>query len=440
MTRMTRLSATRTPLGLAALLSSVLLAACGSMSPSATSPAVPASPTVSVKVLAINDFHGNLVPPAAGIKISDPQHPGKQITLQAGGAERMATVVSQLRAANPNHAFIAAGDLVGASPLLSALFHDEPTIESLGMMGLEYAAVGNHEFDNGLPELLRKQNGGCHPTSGCTGPSPFTGARYQYLAASTWDIAANKTVLPAYRIKRFEGVPVAFIGLTLKGTPGLISPTAAAGMRFDDEAETVNRLVPELQRQGVNAIVVMIHEGGYPTGEYDECPGISGPIVDIVKKMDKAVGLVVSGHTHRAYNCRIDGRLVTSGDKYGTIVSEIDLQLDRASGRMTEARAQNLIVRMETPKDPAQTALIASYERLAAPLINRDVGHIAAPFPKEEDSAGGGTTMGQLVADAMLAATAVPSQGGAQVAMTNVGGVRTGLILRSDGRVNFGDL
>ncbi len=440
------------------LLSSALLAACGSVTaPStsassaaaanatvaATSPsrAGGAASPVSVKVLAINDFHGNLLPPAGGIKLRDPQS-GQLVTLEAGGAERMATVVRGLKAKNPNHVFVAAGDLVGASPLLSALFHDEPTIESLSLMGLDLSAVGNHEFDQGLEELLRKQRGGCHPKDGCKGPTPFTGARYQYLAASTVDTATGRTVLPAYRIKTFEGVPVGFIGLTLKDTPNLVSPRGVIGLRFDDEAETVNRLVPELQRQGVNTVVVMIHEGGQPTGSYNECPGISGPIVDIVKKLDPSVGLVVSGHTHRAYNCRIDGRLVTSGDKYGTLVSEIDLSLDRQTGRLLEARADNLVVRPETAKDPAQTALIASYQALANPLIERPVGYLAQSVGKDEAdrNAGGGSTVGQLVADSMLAATAAPEAGGAQIALTNIGGIRTGLLRRPDGRVTFGDL
>jgi 5'-nucleotidase len=433
----------RAPRVLLPLLIAALLAACAGPAPQPSPPAAtpPAAASVSVKLLAINDFHGNLLPPSGGIRIKDEQASGGERVIAAGGAAHLATAVQQLRAKNPNHVFVAAGDLVGASPLLSALFRDEPTIESLSEMGLEITAVGNHEFDQGLAELLRKQHGGCHPVDGCKGPKPFTGARFQYLAASTWDTHSGKTVLPAYVIKRFEGIPVAFIGLTLEGTPGLVSPAAVAGLRFADEADTVNQLLPELQRQGVRAVVLLIHEGGYPTGDYDECPGISGPIVDIVKRLDRSVGLVVSGHTHRAYNCQIDGRLVTSGDKFGTIVSEIDLELDRASGQMRSARAHNVIVRHEQfPADAQQTALIASYQRLAGPLIDRPVGRISAPFGKDEADAGGGTAMGQLVADAMLAATAAADQGGAQIALTNSGGVRTGLVFQNQGQVSFGDL
>src|SRR6266576_2818864 len=201
-----------------------------------------------------------------------------------------------------------------------------------------------HEFDEGKEELLRMQNGGGHPTDGCQGPHPFLGAKFRYLRQAR-SRNTGKTVFPPYAIREFEGIPVAFIGLTLKGTPNLVSPVGVAGLEFRDEADTVNALVPELKARGVEAIVVLIHEGGFPTGDYDECPGISGPIVDIVRKFDHAVDVVISGHTHQAYVCEIDGRLVTSGDKYGTIVSTIDLKLDSVTRDVISARADNVIVR-----------------------------------------------------------------------------------------------
>ncbi len=411
-----------------------LLAGCA-LPPAAVPPALAA--TVKVQILAINDFHGNLKPPLDGIRIQDPANPGKRINIAAGGAEYLATQVALLRARNANHVFVAAGDLIGASPLLSALFHDEPTVEALSLMGLEASAVGNHEFDKGATELLRMQRGGCSPVAGCKGPKPFKGAGYQYLAASTVVEATGQTLLPAYHVKTFEGVPVAFIGLTLKGTPNIVVPAGVAGLRFDDEAETVNRLVPGLRTQGIEAIVVLIHEGGIPVGDYNECPGISGPIVDIVKKLDKAVDLVISGHTHRAYNCRIDGRLVTSGDKYGTIVTAIDLVLDRQTRDVVSAQAENHIVRNATlAKAPEQTALIAQYERLAGPLTQRVVGRIAAALPRDSNPAGE-TALGQVVADAQLAAT---RDVGAQIALMNPGGIRAALALPADGLLRYEDL
>lgn len=395
---------------------------------------------VAVRILAINDFHGNLQPPGGGIRIRNPQDPDKTVAVAAGGSEYMATALKELRRGHEHHVFVAAGDLIGASPLLSALFHDEPTIEALSLMGLDMSAVGNHEFDAGYSELLRKQNGGCHPTDGCKGTAPFRGAGFKYLAASTWDTRTQRTVFPPYAIKEFDGLRVAFIGLTLKDTPELVSPTGIAGLRFDDEADTVNRLVPELRAQGIEAIVLLIHEGGYPTGDYNECPGISGPIVDIVRRLDKAVDVVISGHTHRAYVCSIDGRLVTSGDKYGTVVSTIDLQIDRNTRDIVSAKADNVIVRNDSyARDRQQSELIASYDKLAAPLAQRVVGRVGGAFTREANAAGA-STGGQLVADAQLAATMAPEQGGAVMAFSNSGGVRTALQPEPDGTVRFGQV
>jgi 5'-nucleotidase len=272
---------------------SVLAALLALLGPASLSAAT--ADAVDLRILAINDFHGYLRPSPGGIKIADPADTTRKIMVEAGGAEHMATLVKQLRAGNKNTIFVAAGDLIGASPLLSAMFHDEPTIESLSMMGLAIASVGNHEFDEGKDELLRMQNGGCHPTDKCQGPHPFTGATFHYLSASTIEKDTGKTVFPAYEIREFEGIPVAFIGLTLKGTPNIVSPVGVAGLEFKDEAEAVNALVPELKARGVEAIVVLIHEGGFPAGDYNECPEISGPIVDIVKKFDRAVAV---SYTH----------------------------------------------------------------------------------------------------------------------------------------------
>ncbi|QDM15772.1 bifunctional metallophosphatase/5'-nucleotidase [Tardiphaga sp. vice352] len=396
------------------------------------------SAPVDVTLLAINDFHGNLRPAPGGIVIDDPADKTKKITVPAGGAEHMATLVKQLRAGKKNSVFVAAGDLIGASPFLSAMFHDEPTIEALSMMGLEIASVGNHEFDEGRAELLRMQNGGCHPVDGCRGPHPFMGATFRYLAASTIETATGRTLLPPYEIKIFDGIPVGFIGLTLKATPTLVSPPGVAGLEFRDEADTVNALVPELKARGVAAIVVLIHEGGYPTGDYNECPGISGPIVDIVRKFDRAVDVVISGHTHRAYTCEIDGRLVTSGDKYGTVVTAIDLKLDRATGDVVSAKANNLIVHTTAyAADPSQTALLAAYDKVAAPIAARPAGSLTETLTRVPDMTTGESPLGDIIADAHLAAT---KAAGAVIAFTNPGGIRADILRRADGAVSYGDV
>jgi len=414
--------------GLATALSTTTIAAAADLHP------------LEVKLLAINDFHGNLKSPG-GIKIKDPADPTKTISVPAGGSEAMATLVKEKRASAKHSVFVAAGDLIGASPLLSALFADEPTIESLSAMGLEVSAVGNHEFDKGVTELLRKQNGGCQSDKACLALHPFVGAKFKYLAASTTYKDSGKTIFPAYEIKTFEGISIAFVGLALKGTPDIVLPSGVAGVEFHDEAATVNALIPELKAKGIESVVVLIHEGGFPTGDYDECPGISGPIVDIVKKLDPAVKVVVSGHTHKAYNCAIDGKLVTSGDKFGTIVTDIDLKIDHQTRQIVEAKAHNVIVRTDTyAKDPEQTALIAAYEKVAGPLIERPVGKIAATLPKAE-APSGEIALGDIIADAQLAATKAADKGAAVIAVTNPGGIRADLVKkREDGTVTYGDI
>ena len=396
---------------------------------------------VELRILAINDFHGNLKPPPGGIRITDPNDKTKKIAVPAGGSETMATLVKQLREGHKNTIFVAAGDLIGASPFLSAMVHDEPTIESLSMMNLAISSVGNQQFDEGKDELLRMQNGGCHPVDKCYRPEhPFEGAKFHYLAASTVETSTGKTVFPPYEIREFDGVPVAFIGLTLKGTADIISPAASNGLEFRDEADTVNALIPELKARGVEAIVVLIHEGGYPTGDYNECPGISGAIVDIVKKFDRAVDVVISGHTHQAYICNIDGRLVTSADKYGTLVTAIDLKLDPQSRDIISARADNNIVRIGAlPKDHEQTALIADYEKLAAPIANRRAGSVTETLSRVPNAAGE-SALGDVIADAQLAATRDETKGGALIAFTNPGGIRNDIDRRGDGAVSYAEI
>lgn len=395
---------------------------------------------VELTILALNDFHGNLQPPPGGIRVADPADKAKKIAIPAGGAEYLATLVKQRREGKKHSIFVAAGDLIGASPFLSALFHDEPTIESLSIMGLDISSVGNHEFDEGGTELKRMQNGGCHPTDGCKGPHPFLGAKFKYLAASTIEKATGKPFFPAYEVREFGGIPVAFIGLTLKATPLVVNPTGVAGLEFRDEAETVNALIPEIKARGIEAIVVLIHEGGFPTGDYNECPGISGPIVNIVNRFDKAVDIVVSGHTHQAYVCNIDGRLVTSADKYGTILTEIDVRLDPRTRDVISAKAGNTIVRIDAlAKDAGQTRLIAAYDERAKPIAGRSSGKITEALLRDPNQAGE-SVLGDIVADAQLAATAAEADGGAVIAITNPGGIRNSILKNGDGTVTYADV
>ncbi|MBL8518435.1 MAG: bifunctional metallophosphatase/5'-nucleotidase [Betaproteobacteria bacterium] len=393
---------------------------------------------VSLRLIALNDFHGNLKTPGA-LRLPDPKEPGKQQLVVAGGAAHLATAIASLRKDTPNSIVVGAGDLISASPLISSLFNDEPTIEVLDRLGVDISSVGNHEFDRGKTELLRLVNGGCL-AEGCITGSPYSGARFRYLAANVIETATGRSVLPAYEIRKVEGVPVAFIGMTLKSTPAVVTRSGVAGLRFDDEVETVNTLVPKLRAEGVEAIVVLIHEGGFVKGAWDDpaCPGFNGEIVEITRRFDKAVDLVVSGHTHRAYACKVDGRWVTSAGDYGRFLTRIDLKLSPLTRDVVSIEAKNILIDIrEYSPDPAVAALIDKYDKLAAPRANRIVGYLKGELlPVANDA--GESALGNFIADAQLAATRVA---GAEVAFMNPGGVRAALSPKQpDGGITYSDI
>ena len=393
--------------------------------------------TVEVQILAINDYHGNLQPPSGSS--------GRVGDVDAGGVEFLATHIRQLEATNPNTVVVAAGDLIGASPLISALFHDEPTIEALNLIGLDYSDVGNHEFDEGVAELLRMQKGGCHPVDGCQDGDNFKGANFSYLAANVIDRESGKTLFPAYKIEVFRGVKVGFIGISLESTPTIVTPSGVAGVEFLDEVETINALVPELQKRQVETIVVLIHEGGQPGSfDFNGCSDVTGPIVDIANAVDPAVDVIISGHTHQPYNCVINDKLVTSGFSFGRIVTDIDLSISRETGDVVFASANNVIVTRDVPPDPAQTALIEKYRLLSDPLANRVVGSITADITRTPNSANE-SALGDVIADAQLFATAPADFGGAVVAFMNPGGIRADLTYdpsgsEAPGEVTYGEI
>ncbi|MFN3927088.1 MAG: bifunctional metallophosphatase/5'-nucleotidase [Pseudanabaenaceae cyanobacterium] len=388
--------------------------------------------TVTVKLIGINDFHGHLETDNLAFTMPNGQR------VPAGGAEYLATHIARLKQKNPNTLIVSVGDTIGAAPLLSSLFHDEPAIEGLNLMGVELNGVGNHEFDRGWQELMRLQKGGCHPQTGCQGKDRYVGAKFQYLAANVIDRATGKPILPAYQIRRIGGVKIGLIGLTLEGTPNIVPASGVMGLEFRNEVQTINALVPELTRQGVRAIVVLLHEGGVTKGGMNECTDLSGPVVDIVKNTDQEVDLFLTGHTHRAYNCVVDGRVVTSASAFGRVVTDLDLNIDSASGQVRSIRARNLLVTRDVPPDPRLTELIKKYKVIADPLTNRVIGQISSDILRQPNSAGE-MPLGNLIADAQLLATQAPDKGGAVVALMNPGGIRADLTYKPGGNVTFGD-
>jgi 5'-nucleotidase len=429
------------------------LAGCATTGPRGTAP-------VEVKLIAFNDFHGNLEPPKSAVDA--PRREEGSVRVPAGGAAYLASAIAQLRSANPNNAVVTAGDMIGASPLASAVFLDEPTIHAMNLIGVDFNAVGNHEFDKGREELLRMQKGGCakHTARRPCAVEPFPGARFGFLAANV-RTEDGSTLFPAYGMRSFGAgkgrVRVGFIGLTLKDTPTLVTPAGVAGLTFADEAETINSLVPKLRSQGADAIVVLIHQGLSTKVGYNDksCDGVEGDLLAVLARLDPAVDLVVSGHTHNAYICdygRIDPArpiLVTSAGRYGTMLTAIGLAIDPAAGRVTAKRADNLIVQSEAygnvpvtdryPRyqpDPAVAAIVRRYVDRAEPLANRVVGKVTAPALRTRSPARE-MVLGDIIADAQLAATR-PS--GAQIAFTNEFGVRADLQPAADGSVTFGQL
>ncbi|AZM61448.1 MULTISPECIES: bifunctional metallophosphatase/5'-nucleotidase [unclassified Streptomyces] len=397
-----------------------------------------------VQLLSFNDLHGNLEPPSGSSgRVTELQPDGTTKTIDAGGVEYLATHLREARKGNRYSITAAAGDMVGASPLISGLFHDEPTIEALNKLDLDVTSVGNHEFDEGARELRRLQNGGCHPDDGCPTDKKFKGADFPYLAANVVNEKTKKPLLEPYWVWKQKGVKVGFIGVTLEGTPDIVSAEGVKGLSFKDEVETINKYARELRRKGVKSIVALIHEGGFPASSaynYDcDSPGagdgISGPVADIAKNVTPDVDALVTGHTHEAYACTIPDpsgkpRTVTSAASFGRLYTDTTLTYDRRTGDIarTAVKSANHVVTRDVPEAPDMTRLIDKWNTLAAPIGNRPIGYISGDIVRD----GTESPLGDLIADAQLAygRTLDPET---DLALMNPGGIRASLTHAASG-------
>ena len=419
------------------------LASVAAATPQPPRPEDPRARNTEVQVLALNDFHGQLRPPDAT------SSGGRIGATPAGGAEYLASYVRDLRATNPNTMFVSAGDLIGATPLISAIFHDEPSIEAMNLMGLDYNGVGNHEFDEGPAELTRMQEGGCHPVEGCFAGDGFEGADFQFLAANVTYKDTGDTIFPPYAIQQFPGIKVAVVGMTLEGTPSIVTAEATANLDFHDEADSVNALVPLLKRKGIETIIVLLHEGGsagQPLNEttINSCGSPSGPIVDVVQRFDREIDLVVTGHTNWALNCSNfagTGIMVTGAASVGRLVTDVDLTIDRRTKDVVGATINNVIVRRDAKPAAADiTALINKYGEIAAPIENRVLGTASAALTRAQNAAGE-SSLGDIIADAQLWATSGPDWDPANgapavVSFMNSGGIRADI---NAGPITYGE-
>lgn len=414
------------------ILATMLAIACVSDQPAVNSSADTQPAEVQLRILAINDFHGH-------IATSSDSFGG------VGRADYLAANIAAARAEAEHSVFVSAGDLIGASPLVSALFHDEPTIEAMNLIGLDINGVGNHEFDDGLDELVRMQQGGPHAVDGDLDGDPFAGASFDFLAANVTDDRTGSTVFPPYAVREYQGIPVAFIGMTLEATPRIVAQSSVAGLTFHDEAQTVNAIVPGLRADGIEAIVVLLHEGGFSEGGQDDCGGgLTGPIAEVAARLDGAVDLVIAGHTNDEFACQVAGKWVTMADTRGRLFTVIDTTLDHATGELVVQSITNRPNAQHgvTP-DPEVTALIDRYETLAAPRANAVVGSVTADITRQKNEAGE-SALGNLISDIQLAATGSPDTGGAVVALMNPGGIRDDILFapsgpEAGGQLTFGE-
>ncbi|WP_428028390.1 bifunctional metallophosphatase/5'-nucleotidase [Altererythrobacter sp.] len=431
----------------------------------ATVPSTSAPGPVTLRVIGLNDFHGNLEPIRRPIGLREAN--GDQAQVYTAGAAYLASAVKEARAQNANSLVIAAGDLIGASPLASSYFLDEPSIGAMNRLGLDFNAVGNHEFDRGWKELQRMQHGGCEQYTlrePCQVEDPFPGASFPFLAANVVK-RDGSTLFPAYGIRTFgEGageITVGVIGLTLEETPTLVTPSGVEDVTFTDEAQSINRAVDALEAKGADAIIVAIHQGLYTEVGYNDksCGGVSGPLIDILKQVDPRVNLVISGHTHRTYVCdfsTIDPErhfMVTSAGYGGSFFTDIALEIDPATGKARVASANNRVVQStgtdrdgnlaapdpkyrQYQQDPEVAAYVARYVAASRAASNRPVGKVSGDGrfrgPATEE-----TPLGNAIADAQLFAT---REAGAQIAFMNNSGIRAALQPAADGTVTFGDI
>ena len=408
----------------------LLLCAC------ATPPAAP----VDIHLVGMNDFHGNLERSKFTFTSIAER---KERSIEAGGIDTLAAALQAWRGEDGELVLVGAGDLVGASPAMSAMWADEPSITAMDLLGLSASAVGNHEFDQGRQELLRKQNGGCvspRPDKACKFTPDFAGARFHYLAANVRAQAGGQPLLPAYRIVTAHGIKVGIIGAVLKDIAPVALASGIAGLDFGDEADAINAVLPQLRAQGVGVFVVLIHQGGHTSDYFDEpdCSHLQGPIVDVVKRLDPAIRLIVSGHTHKGYTCRVDGRVVTEADMGGHVLSRITLRVDPASNSVREVSARNIIMTPSAyPADPKADAFLAQVRGRSVAVLGRPVARIAAASVARKHAETGESALGDLVADSELAAARAA---GAQIAFMNNGGMREDLDAGADLVSNVGQV
>ena len=390
----------------------------------------PPGKPVEVNIAAINDFHGNLT--ATPFTYADASAPGGKVTLKAGGINALSGVIGELRKSDPHLLLVGAGDMIGGSPPMSAMWADEPTLTALGTLGLKFSVIGNHELDQGTIELQRQINGGCdspRPEKACVYSKDYTGTRFPYVAANLMDAQTGKPLFPAYRIEEANGAKIAFVGAVLNNVSAYVSTQSMNGLYAIDEAEAINAQLPALHKLGVDAIVAVIHQGGETVEPYDQtdCSQLKGDIIDVANRLAPEIKVVITAHTHQGYLCRLGDKLVTQGSSFGRLVTHLTLTVDPVKHQLLDAKAQNILADPNRyPPLPQIAAQQAEVEARSHEHLSKPIARMADTQVKRTLNAAGESAMGDLVSDAQLKAT---RSLGAQVAFINLGGIRADLIL-----------
>jgi 5'-nucleotidase len=393
---------------------------------------------IELNLVAINDFHGHL---EANKFVLDSAYAPAPVIIQAGGIDHIGAALKAWRLEDRELMFVGAGDLVGASPGISSMWADEPTITALTKMGMLVSSVGNHEFDQGRAELLRQQNGGCESRradKACRIDGPFKGAGFTWLAANVIDQQTGKPLLPAYRVIEVKGLKVALIGAVLRNTPALVLASGIEGLAFTDEADAINKAKAAAQAEGANVFVVLIHEGGYTDGPFDDadCTRLNGPIVGIVRRLDPALRLIISGHTHKGFQCTIEGRTITQAETGGHVLTRIKVQIDPATHAMGAIAVRNVAIREgEYAPDPEMSTYLNRIRERSDAALARPVARVARQSISKKYNEAGEALLGDIVADGALEATRAL---GSQIAFMNIGGIRKDLDVRPDLTVTHG--
>jgi 5'-nucleotidase len=412
-------------------------AASGSTSPAAAPEPAPARAPVTrlvkAQILAINDLHGHLEPGQMWIseKNGSTHGPGYR---PAGGAAYLAAKIAAAKKANPASVVVSGGDMIGASPMISGYYHDQPTLEAMNQV-VDVGTVGNHEFDEGTAELRRLVHGGCHPKDGCAPGTPYRGITFDLLAANVVDRATGQPILPAYSIKDVGGARIAFIGTVTPDTPLLVNRNGIKDVEFLDMAATVKKYVPRVRAAGADAVVVLTHSGGEPAAGngVNECHGNVGEAVDLTTQLHGLVDAVISAHTHQAYVCSVKGTMLTSAASYGRLMTTLKLTIDPAHHRVVSISARNSTVTHDLKPDPAVARTVSHYRRLIAPIADRTVGHLPRTANRNATRSGE-SVLGNIIGDAQLRAT---RKAGAQLALVAYGLIRTNL---EKGGITYGEV